>query len=74
MNTYVIELSCSVKTKRAEYYGDYGITEKGIGTVLPMVMAVSAGRVRAQFRDTGRKVSRGNRTGQNKNPREGRPD
>ena len=32
-----------MKTKRGEYYGDYGITEKGIGTVLPMVMAVSAG-------------------------------
>lgn len=35
--------------------GDQGITEKEIGTVLSIVMAVSAGRVRAQFRDTGRK-------------------
>jgi len=30
---------------------DLGITEAEIGTVLSLVMAVSAGRVRAQFRE-----------------------
>lgn len=30
---------------------EQGITDKEIGTVLSIVMAVSAGRVRAQFRE-----------------------
>lgn len=36
--------------------GEMGITEEGIGAVQAIVMAVSGGRVRAQFREVRRRV------------------